>query len=83
MDGQFFYASAASGSVLTPAGWTRVLLPDPAAAAVLTLQANQELSGIQTLSLFSESNVYVSLRSRTLTAKPQCELHTAGRSSSL
>ena len=34
---------------------------------------NQELSGIQTLVLFSELDIYLSLRSRTLTAKPQCD----------
>lgn len=39
MVGKFFYASEAGGSVLTPAGWTCVFLPDPAAAAALTLQA--------------------------------------------
>lgn len=77
MDGKIFYATEASGSVLTPAGWTRLFLPDPAAAAALTLQAKPGTIRYTDSLLFSESDVYLSLRSRMLTAKPQCELCAA------
>lgn len=49
----FFYASEASGSVLAPAGWTRVsshILPPPPPPLHSLFRLNQELSGIQTLS---------------------------------
>lgn len=41
---------------------------------------NQDLSGIQTLFFYSVNRTFTfSLRSRTLTAKPQCDLHATQR----
>lgn len=57
MDGQFFYASEASGSVLN-----RVIgdfVPD-ATAARLTLQANQDIRYTNSFLLFKELDVYLS-----------------------
>lgn len=63
MDGQFFYASEASGSVLN-----RVIgdfVPDATAAtaataARLTLQANQDIRYTNSFLLFKELDVYLS-----------------------
>lgn len=60
MDGQFFYASQASGSVLN-----RVIgdfVPDATAAtaARLTLQANQDIRYTNSFLLFKELDVYLS-----------------------
>lgn len=56
-----------------------IFLTDPtAAAATLTLQAKPgSIRYTDSFLLFSESDVYLSQRSRTVTAKPQSDLHAA------